>query len=101
MAKLTIEVTTGDVAIRREGVEGYDVQTPYTIGRYKQRSFQKLINNYFKDTKVLDVKTKVITLNLTDIRKPLQEYIEQYFKDNNIDISCYLEPISETDEISE
>lgn len=98
MAKLTIEVTTAQVAIRREGVEGYDVQEPYTVGKFKLRAFQKLVNHYFKDTKVLSTTTKTITIYIGDITNTLQSYIEQYFKDNNIEISCYLEPITDDSE---
>ena len=46
MTTMKIYVTIGAVAVKREGVEGYDIQSPYTIGKYKLREFQKLHSRF-------------------------------------------------------
>lgn len=97
MATMKIYVTIGAVAIRREGVEGYDIQSPYTIGKYKLRSFQKLVNHYYKDTKVLSTYSKELHVDVSDTSVSIQNAIEEQFQKENTEISCYLEPVEETE----
>ena len=99
MATMKIYVTIGAVAVKREGVEGYDIQSPYTIGKYKLREFQKLVNHYYKDTKVLSTNSKELHIEVSDTSVSIQQAIEEQFAKDHTDIACYIEPIEETKEV--
>ena len=99
MATMKIYVTIGAVAVKREGVEGYDIQSPYTIGKYKLREFQKLVNHYYKDTKVLSTNSKELHVEVSDTSVSIQQAIEEQFTKEHTEVACYIEPIEETKEV--